>query len=74
MEVKIGMRQVARELTVDTDQSADQVGQAWREALGTEGEFEIQDTKGNKVLVRADTVAYIDLGKENPRKVGFGAV
>lgn len=73
MEIKIGMRQVARELSVETDQSADTVRDAWQTALAEDGLLEILDTKGNKVVVRADTVAYLDLGKENARRVGFGS-
>ncbi|MGY4720317.1 DUF3107 domain-containing protein [Naumannella huperziae] len=74
MEVKIGMRQVSRELTVDTEQGADEVRDAWQQALAADGLLEIPDTKGNKVVVRAASVAYLDLGKEGARRVGFGAV
>ncbi|TDT33723.1 uncharacterized protein DUF3107 [Naumannella halotolerans] len=74
MEVKIGMRQVARELTVETEDSADSIQQAYQKALKSGEAFEITDTKGSKVIVRAELVAYLDLGKENPRRVGFGAL
>ncbi|WP_243831775.1 DUF3107 domain-containing protein [Naumannella halotolerans] len=74
VEVKIGMRQVARELTVETEDSADSIQQAYQKALKSGEAFEITDTKGSKVIVRAELVAYLDLGKENPRRVGFGAL
>lgn len=74
MEVKVGMQQVAREVVVDTEQSAEQVQTAFEEALRTEGLFTLHDAKGSTVLVRADKVAYLDLGKESSRRVGFGSL
>lgn len=74
MEVKVGIQHIARELTVDTDQTAEQVEEAYTKALTDDGLFALVDTRGGRTLVRASTVAYLDLGKENPRRVGFGAV
>lgn len=72
MDVKIGIQHIARELTVDTDQSAEEVTAAYREAVQNGSTFELADTKGGRTIVRADAVAYIDLGSEKTRKVGFG--
>lgn len=74
MEIKIGIRQATRELTVDTEQSAAQIEEALRAALADEGLLVLTERKGRKVLIPADRVAYIDLGQENVRPVGFGAV
>ena len=34
----------------------------------------VTDEKGRKVLVPADKIAYIDLGQEKTRPVGFGSL
>ena len=44
------------------------------EALASNGIFSLTDDKGRKVLIPAAQVAYIDLGTENARPVGFGAL
>ncbi len=72
MDVKIGIQHITRELIVDTDQSADEVATAYQEAVANGGTFELVDTKGGRTIVRADSVAYLDLGSEKARKVGFG--
>ena len=74
MEVKIGIRNVARELAVETKSSADDVEAALADALAKNGVFTLIDEKGRKVLVPAAQVAYVDLGAENARPVGFGAL
>lgn len=74
MEIKIGIKQATRELTVDTEQSAAQIEEALRTALADEGLLVLTERKGRKVLIPADRVAYVDLGQENVRPVGFGAV
>ena len=41
--------------------------------VGAEGSWLIDD-KGRKVLIPAAQVAYVDLGAEHARAVGFGAL
>ncbi|GAB3703746.1 DUF3107 domain-containing protein [Mariniluteicoccus flavus] len=74
MEVKVGIQHIARELTVDTDEAAEKVEEAFTKALADDGLFTLVDSRGGRTLVRASSVAYLDLGKENVRRVGFGAV
>lgn len=74
MEVKIGIQHVSREISVDTEESADEVTAAFTKALADDGILTLKDSKGGQALIRADQVAYLDLGKETARKVGFGAV
>ncbi|GAB3621978.1 DUF3107 domain-containing protein [Mariniluteicoccus endophyticus] len=74
MEVKVGIQHIARELSVETEQTADEVEQAYTKALAEDSLFTLVDSKGGRTLVRASSVAYLDLGKENVRRVGFGAV
>ncbi|MDO5534452.1 MAG: DUF3107 domain-containing protein [Propionibacteriaceae bacterium] len=74
MEVKVGIRQVQREVSVETNATAADIEGALAAALADNGVFTLTDTKGRKVLVPAAQVAYVDLGVENARPVGFGAL
>nr|WP_300150491.1 DUF3107 domain-containing protein [Propionicimonas sp.] len=74
MEIKIGIQHVTRELTVETEATAAEVEADLRKALSDGTLIALTDEKGRKVLVPADKVAYIDLGQEKTRPVGFGAL
>lgn len=74
MEVKVGIQHINRELVVDTDESAAEVVEAYKSAVEADGLLTLTDTKGGSTLVRAATIAYLDLGKEQPRRVGFGDI
>ncbi len=72
VEVKIGVQNAARELSVDTDKTADEVQAALAAALKDEGVFSLSDPKGRTVVVPADKIAYLSFDQESGRKVGFG--
>ena len=72
MEVKIGIRSVARELIVETDTPADEIERALAKALSDDGtRFSLAAEKGRKILVPADE---IEFGECEPRRVGFAAI
>ena len=74
MEVKIGIHSVPRELLVDTDTPADEIEQALARALadGAHAVFTLSMSKGGKVLVPADKIAYVEFGAPEARRMGFG--
>lgn len=74
MEIKIGIQHAPRELTVETEASASEVEEQLAEALSAGGLFTLADPKGRKILIPAARIAYLDLGQEHSRPVGFGAV
>ena len=74
MEIKIGIQNVARELTVETEATGAEVEADLRKALTDGTMLALTDEKGRRVLVPADKVAYIGLGQEKTRPVGFGTV
>ena len=74
MEIKIGIQHVARELAVETDATAADIEASLRKALADGSLVGLTDEKGRKVLVPADKIAYIDLGEEKARPVGFGSI
>ena len=74
MEVKVGIRDIAREVVLETKASASEIEEALSNALATGGLLTLTDEKGRKVLIPSSQVAYIDLGTEHARQIGFGAV
>ena len=72
MEVKIGVQQAPRELTVEVDEDAAQVEQAIKAALADEsGLLSLSDSKGRRVLVPTSKLAYVELGSPTIGQVGF---
>ena len=71
MEVKIGMQNVSREVIIDVDMSSEDVEKAVTAALTTEPALALVDTKGRKVLVASDKVAYVEIGSPGAGQVGF---
>jgi hypothetical protein len=74
VEVKIGIQSVPRELVVETDTPADDIERDLSAALENGGHsvFVLSVTKGGKVLVPADKIAYVEFGAPEARRVGFG--
>ena len=74
MEVKVGIRDIAREVVVETTATAAEVERQLEDALRDDQVFALTDDKGRKVLIPARTIAYVDLGQEHVRPVGFGTL
>ncbi|HET7012360.1 MAG TPA: DUF3107 domain-containing protein [Streptosporangiaceae bacterium] len=73
MEVKVGVQMAPRELVIETDDS-DDIEEALNEALEEKnGIFRLKDSRGNLVLVPAAKIAYVEIGPNQPRRMGFGA-
>ena len=70
MQVTIGVKHATRELTLDTSASQDDVLAALAGAATSD--VTLSDDKGRKVFVPAGSLAYIELGEAEPRRVGFG--
>ncbi|WP_341230126.1 DUF3107 domain-containing protein [Nocardioides salarius] len=71
MEVKIGIQQAQRELSVETDETAEQVQQQVATAVESGGVVTLTDTKGRTVLVPAAKLAYVEIGTATVGTVGF---
>jgi hypothetical protein len=72
VEIRIGVQNVSREITIDTDMSADAVAEAVAKATGG-GTLDLTDAKGRRVVVPGSALGYVDIGEEAKRRVGFGA-
>jgi hypothetical protein len=76
VEVKVGIQHVSREIVVESADSASDVEKELMSSIGAGGDgvFTLSDERGRKVLIPVSKIAYVDLGEENARHVGFGAV
>ena len=75
MEIKIGVQHAARELSLESELSAEEVEKQVSAALtGKTGLLVLSDEKGRKVMVPADRLAYVEIGEPSARRVGFGAL
>lgn len=71
MEVKIGVQNASRELTIDTTLDADGVQQAVTEALQDGGVLSLTDAKGRRIVVPGEKLAYVDISTSASGQVGF---
>ena len=72
MEVKIGVADSPRELTVSTGDSPDAIEAMVTAALqNTQGLLTLTDDKGRRYMVPTSRVAYIEIGPADSRRVGF---
>jgi hypothetical protein len=74
VDIKVGIQHVTREVVVDSADTANDVEKAFTEALSDDGFLRLNDAHGRKVLIPAGKIAYIDIGEENARRVGFGTL
>ena len=74
MDISIGIINSPRELSFESDQSAADVEKAVLDAIdGGAKLIRLVDSKGNVYLVPVSTVAYVEVGSEASRRVGFVA-
>jgi hypothetical protein len=71
LEIKIGVQNTTREITLESDQSMADVAKSVSAAMEEGGAITISDTKGRSVLVPVAALAYIEFGEEEHRKIGF---
>jgi len=73
VEVKIGVQHVTREIVLDSAQSAQEVAAAVAAAVAGAPTLELTDDKGRVIVVPAGAIAYVEIGAEESRRVGFGS-
>lgn len=74
MEIRIGIINTGRELNFETSTSADEVRSQVAAALDENAtHVSFSDVKGNSYIVPTANLAYVELGTEESRRVGFVA-
>ncbi len=73
MEVTLGVQNVSRDLTIETDESAQDVAAAVEAAVSSpDGMLSLTDTKGRRLLVPGRTLGWVLIGESERGRVGFG--
>jgi len=74
VEVRIAVQHTNRELVLESAQSGNEITTAVQQALqADDGLLVLVDERGRKVIVPVDRLAFIDIGEESARRVGFGS-
>ncbi len=72
MQVRIGIRESARELAFESNQTAAEIEQQFANSIANGGSvLKLSDAKGVVFLVAANSVAYLEIGASSERRVGF---
>jgi hypothetical protein len=71
MEVKIGVQNASRELTIDPDGDADAIEEKVTKALADGGVLTLSDARGRRVVVPVEKLAYVDISTGVTGQVGF---
>jgi hypothetical protein len=72
LEIKIGLRNLARELSLESEQTASEVEQSVANAIDSGAKLiKLVDNKGKLFLIPVDALGYIEVGAEEARRVGF---
>ena len=72
MDIKIGIKNSARELSFDTSASAKDLEASIRSAMDSDAKLiSLTDSKGNVFLIPTKSITYLELGAEEARRVGF---
>lgn len=73
IEVKIGVQNSPREISVEVNQTPDEVQALVEGAVSDGAVLHLTDVRGRQVLVPAASLSYVEIGPAQPRRVGFGA-
>jgi hypothetical protein len=74
VEIIIGITSLARELTIQSSQSADELRAAVEAALATEdGVLALTDDQDRVTIVPTRAIGFVQIGQDGLRRVGFGA-
>ncbi|MGV9711773.1 DUF3107 domain-containing protein [Gordonia sp. NPDC003424] len=75
VEVKIGITDSPRELSIQTGLTSDKAYAEVEAALnGKQSLLALTDDKGARYLIPVTKIAYVEVGSTENRRVGFGAV
>lgn len=72
MEIKIGIKHSARELGFETSETSEAIEKTISQAMESGSKLvSLSDAKGNRFLIPTEAIAYLEIGAEQVRKVGF---
>lgn len=71
MDVKIGIQHAPRELTFDTSEDVEAVEKLVAAAVQEGGVLALTDSRGRRIVVPGDRIAYVEIGGGVAGQVGF---
>lgn len=72
VEVRIGITDSPRELTIELSNTADEIEATVARALNDGSHVAFTDEKGRRLIVPATKVGFVEVSARSERKVGFG--
>lgn len=74
VDIRIGITNSPREISFESSQTSNEVENTVSAALESNSKFvKLIDSKGNVYLVPTESLAYLEIGSEESRRVGFVA-
>ena len=73
MEIKIGVQDSPREVSLDSDLAPEAATAAIEAAIATGSLLSLTDDRGRTVLVPGSRITYVEIGAPSSRRVGFGS-
>jgi hypothetical protein len=72
MDVRIGIRDNARDISFESGLSANDLMATGKKAIeASEPVLQLSDEKGSIILIPTSSIAYVEIGAEETRRVGF---
>jgi Protein of unknown function (DUF3107) len=73
VEIKIGVQDTVREVSLDSNETSEEVIAAVEAALASGGVLKLVDERGRTVMVPGAKIAYVEVGATTKGRVGFGS-
>jgi hypothetical protein len=73
VEIKIGVQDTVREVSLDSNDTSEQVIAAVEAALASGGVLKLVDERGRTVVIPGAKIAYVEVGATTKGRVGFGS-
>jgi hypothetical protein len=72
MEIRIGLQNTSRDISFESKQTAPEIEKAVELALSSDAkQLKLVDDKGRIFIVPTNALAYVEIGAEEARRVGF---
>lgn len=71
MEIKIGMKSVAREIALDIDKSPEELQKLLTGAIAAGEIIDLVDKRESHTLINANSIAYVEFAPERQNRIGF---
>lgn len=71
MEVRIAVQNTNHEIVFETAATADQITKEVEAAVKNKTLLSLLDDKGKKILVPGESIAFVEIGASEQRRVGF---